>query len=266
MDWDEMMEEVEESTSDIDKGIVGTIDLERLGSHDARGKFASKESKEEYWKGLTSKLTDDEVVEKKVVREVVEEGSSGEFAGMSDKQIVDSFIKPKVESKRGNVDNFNTKQERSMKWLPKESLISYNIAKERRARWWIVKALVLIRDDGRCRVCGELVKGQTWKVLKEDKELGMEESNCFLVCKDCALCHMYKEMSGSGRLERFKNMKLFVLKRRMKGVKKCGKLLEFGMTSLVLLARDKSASEGKLDSRLVRNEVRRIAREKSAFG
>jgi hypothetical protein len=131
---------------------------------------------------------------------------------------------------------------------------------------WVVKALVLLRDDGLCRVCGERVKGQTWKVLREDKEVRMKESNCFLVCKDCALCHLTKDVGGRNRLERFKNMKLMVLKRRMKGVRDCGELKEFGMTSMVLLARDKDLAEGKLDSRLVRNELRRLAKEKSALG
>jgi hypothetical protein len=35
---------------------------------------------------------------------------------------------------------------------------------------------------------------------------------------------------------------------------------------MVLLARDKDLAEGKLDSRLVRNELRRLAKEKSALG
>jgi hypothetical protein len=265
MDWDEMLEEVEGSTSDIDKGIVGTIDLERLGGRDSRGKFVSGGGKQEYWKELTGEevggIEDVVVNEEDFKEEVVD----NRFVGLTDKEIAQKVMKSsgREKSKPEIVSSFKTRFDKNWDWVPHKSLFSENISKSRRSKVWIVKGLLLIRDDGRCRVCGERVRGNTWKVLKEDKRKGWSEDNCYVVCKECGLCHVNKLYGGVDRLGRFKAMKLFVLKRRNRGVKECGSLGEFGGSVLMALRREEYGASGNVDSSIMQKEVRRRSKERS---
>jgi len=260
MDWDEMMEEQDKDTDDIDKGVVGVVDLTKVGV--GGGVEGDVES------GVGELLG-------KILMKGVEEKEDGEeeecrYAGKSDKEIVKELIKP-IGIKRSSeevVSTFKSRFDKNFEWVPHESLFALNLPEHRRSRVWIIKGLVLIRDDGRCRICGERVRGNTWKVLLESKELGWSEDNCFLVCGDCALCHMYKESGQTDRLKRFKGMKVFVLNRRLKRVGRCGKLREAGMTALVLLQRELGSSKGKIDCRLVKREVLRKqeSRDRLVFG
>ncbi|MCP4565945.1 MAG: hypothetical protein GY841_00020 [FCB group bacterium] len=226
--WDKVMELEDQGTDDIDKGLGGGI-VEDQTEDPEKGSEKAQEENNNYLE-------------------------------MSDKEIVKRVLKSTQEKDKIKND-FKTLFESNYKWVPKESLLSYNISEDRRYRIWVVKSLVMIRDDGRCRICGERVRGNTWKVVKEVKRIRTEESNCFLICKDCGLCHSFKEFSENNRVRKFQRMKLMVLKRRLKGVKNCGKLKETGLITLVKLEREFSESKGYIDPRLVRSEILREKRK-----
>lgn len=100
-------------------------------------------------------------------------------------------------------------------WIPKVSPLSTICSKHKR-ELWCVKGMILIRDKGICRICGDRVRGNTWMVQKLDKEGPWAEDNCYLICGQCAICRSGREYLGS-KQERMKKIKLFILKRRYKG-------------------------------------------------
>jgi len=147
---------------------------------------------------------------------------------------------------------------KNLEWVPKESFLSRGLRKNRLGDLWVVKGLVLIRDDGLCRLCGERVRGNTWKVQKWDKELRWQEDNCFLVCKNCSLCITGKEFGGHDDVERFQKMREFVLSRRRKGVRGSQPLGDFGLKVLSALRTKLGGKKEVRKSRQTLEDLRRF--------
>ena len=270
MDWDKMTAQGEEEDRDrlIDTGNPGVIDLGRLSARDSHGHFRPKIDQAAYMKRVTGQAESIPAAMENLVGDSAEK----KYAGMSDAEISKQVFAQAKKNKDMRVhkptqrvrEDFKSRFDKNYEWLPHYSLYAQNLSRARRGKTWVVKALILIRDDGRCRICGERVRGNTWKMLKEDKRGGVEENNCFLACKECGMCHEYRQTVGHDRLGLFKAMKLFVLKRRNKGVKGCKPLNEEGGTTLAMLRRElETRSFGSIDCNLVKQNVGLEMKEKN---
>ena len=96
-------------------------------------------------------------------------------------------------------------------------------ARERVKPKWAVKALVLLRDEGRCQVChSEYTDKGTVVMRKPYVEQGQyDEYNCISICVECAkVWSVYKNfyMTPFDELDKMKQY-LWVLQRRGKGLK-----------------------------------------------
>jgi len=143
---------------------------------------------------------------------------------------------PSRRKKRSSEELFNNLKGRfvnDLEWIPESSVLS-NFMKKHKREIWCVKGLVLLRDVGLCRVCGDRVRGQTWKVVKVDKDRAWEESNCLLVCGQCAQCMISREFFGT-MLEKVRQLRLFILNRRQKGTGGVKELSQYGYSVLVVL-------------------------------
>jgi len=191
------------------------------------------------------------------------EGVEEEYVGGGESSNFNNLVELNPKQRRDSeelVKNLLGGFRQELDWVPCKTVLSDLVKKGSSKKLWIVKGLVLIRDDGLCRVCGERVRGQTWKVVKEDKEGRWEEENCFLLCKNCSLCHIYKEFAGSSRVEKFQKMKLFILKRRRKGVRDCDSLGDYGLKVL------RALSHGSVDEFKVKSSMNQIIAELKKSG
>lgn len=111
-------------------------------------------------------------------------------------------------------------------WVPCTSKIGREVPKKHRRKKWCSSALILLRDEGMCRLCGEGVRGNTWSIKKLDRELGWEEENCYLMCSQCGLVFVNREFAGSAK-EQMQQIRLMVLNKRRKGAKGSKPLSEF---------------------------------------
>ena len=136
-----------------------------------------------------------------------------------------------------------------LSWVPCRSTVDNVFSKELRYLW-CVKSLVILRDKGVCRVCGDKVRGNTWKVLKLVEEDGWKTTNCFLVCSQCALCRGSKFFDGEG-VVKMKALKRFILRRRRSGYGGSKKLSMYGMSVLKALSEEKEVIGGVRVSRKV---------------
>ena len=131
-------------------------------------------------------------------------------------------------------DNLRGRFIKALEWVPERCVVSSVFSKVRR-QLWCVKGLVLLRDVGICRICGEKVRGNTWKIGKVFSEEAWDERNCFLMCGQCALCRGSKEFGLTDKVEKMQRIKLFVLKRRRKGVQGVKELSTYGLSVLYSL-------------------------------
>jgi len=123
-----------------------------------------------------------------------------------------------------------------LNWVPKESVLTTICSKHNR-ELWCVKGMVLIRDKGVCRVCGDRVRGNTWVLQKVEKAGPWSEDNSFLMCGQCAKCRYIREMLGS-KVERMKKIKLYTLNRRYKGYRATSKLSDKAREVMLKLKRE----------------------------
>jgi hypothetical protein len=157
--------------------------------------------------------------------DVEQEDEYREFEGLTKESA-------RVKSYKEDAENFARGY---VNWLPKRGTLSDMFFKHQR-KLWCVKGVVLLRDEGRCRVCGEGVRGNTWTIAKLNNDSAYEEGNCFLLCGNCNKVWNRKFFSGS-LLQRMQKIKLFILKRRHKGVGGSKKLNGEGYERMVELIR-----------------------------
>jgi hypothetical protein len=131
-----------------------------------------------------------------------------------------------------------------LNWVPCRSTVDNVFSKELK-HLWCVKSLVMLREKGVCRICGDRVRGNTWKVVKLMEEERWSTDNCYLVCSQCAMCKGSRYFEGSG-VGKMKEVKTFVLKRRRKGYGGSGRLSMYGRSVLKALLEEKEVRVGRV--------------------
>jgi len=90
---------------------------------------------------------------------------------------------------------------------------------------WAIEGCVLLRDQGKCRVCREGV-GKQWKVVRfVAKSYGgrWTEDNCVTICKHCETCWNPRKhfVSGTGLDGDFRRLRIYVMQRRLRQYRGC---------------------------------------------
>ena len=239
MDWDELEQEMVKEGPDVGTGLElgqglevevdftkgdfikgeSLLELDKEPSFDSYEEFVEFREKNQhlYLNGrfVGSKRCKEDVGEVGEVRKKGKRRSSEEVS----RDLIGRFV----------VD---------LSWVPCRSTVDRVFSKELN-QLWCVKSLVVLRDKGVCRICGDRVRGNTWKVVKLIDEDRWGTENCYLMCSQCAMCKGSKYFEGSG-VKKMKSVKRFVLKRRRKGYGGCKRLSMYGLSVLKALLEEES--------------------------